>query len=167
MSAPSSPDRSRLDDAAAVAAARPDVLVGADKGAASQLATLAATYYGFWNNGSAALLEATVSPSYTDHTLPPGRRQGPSGLADAGAAFFAAFPDGRVRVLQQMLVGDRIVSHLRVTGTFTGRRQATAGAGQSIDYLATDIMRVAGGLIVDNWHVEDHDTLYRQLAAPA
>ncbi|MEG3168127.1 ester cyclase [Sphingomonas sp. LB3N6] len=160
-------DPSRLHDAAAVAFARPDVLVSPDDGAASMLAELAATYYGFWNNGSTALFEATVSPGYTDRTLPAGRQQGPSGLADAGAAFFAAFPDGRVKVLQQMLVGDRIVSHLRVTGTFTGSRRGAEGAGQTIDYLATDIMRVADGLIVENWHVEDHETLHRQLAVSA
>ena len=161
---PSRPaDGARLDDAAAVAFARPELLVSTDE-AASLTANLAATYYGFWNNGSTALFNATVSPGYTDHTLPVGRQQGPSGLADAGAAFFAAFPDGRVKVLQQMLAGDRIVSHLRVTGTFTGRRKGVKGAGQAIDYLATDIMRAADGLIVENWHVEDHETLHRQLA---
>jgi predicted ester cyclase len=160
-------DPSRLHDAAAVAFARPDVLVSPDDGAASMLADLAATYYGFWNSGSTALFEATVSPGYTDRTLPAGRQQGPSGLADAGAAFFAAFPNGRVKVVQQILVGDRIVSHLRVTGTFTGSRKGTEGAGQMIDYLATDIMRVADGLIVENWHVEDHEKLHRQLAVSA
>lgn len=160
-------DRSWLDDAAAVAFARPDVLISADDGVASRLVDLAATYYGFWNNGSAALFEGTVSPSYTDQTLPVGRQQGPSGVADAGAAFFTAFPDGGVKILQQMLVGDRIVSHLRVTGTFTGSRKGVDGAGQAIDYLATGIMRVADGLIVENWHVEDHETLHRQLAASA
>lgn len=153
----------RLDDAAAIAFARPHVLIG--EGPTALLASLAATYYGFWNNGSPALLEATVSPRYTDRTLPPGRRQGRLGLADAEAAFFQAFPDGRVAILQQLLVVDRIVSHLRVTGTFTGQRQGIQGAGQAIDYLATDIMRAADGLIVENWHVEDHERLHRQLAA--
>ncbi len=157
--------RSPLDDHAAVAVARPEVLVSADDRTASRLADLAATYYGFWNNGSATLFERTVSPRYTDHTLPAGRQQGPSGLADAGAAFFVAFPDGRVKILQQILAEDRIVSHLRITGTFTGRRGGMDGAGQAIDYLATDIMRVVDGHVVENWHVEDHETLHRQLAA--
>lgn len=106
-------DPSRLHDAAAVAFACPDVLVSSDDGAASMLAELAATYYGLWNNGSTALFEATVSPGYTDRTLPASRQQGPSGLADAGAAFFTAFPDGRVKVLQQMLVRDRTYAVLR------------------------------------------------------
>ncbi|GGO95507.1 ester cyclase [Stakelama pacifica] len=163
MDTSSPADPSRLHDAEAVTFARPDVLVSPGDGTTSKLAELAATYYGFWNNGSTALFEATVSPSYTDRTLPAGRQQGPSGLAAAGADFFVAFPDGRVKVLQQILVGDRIVSHLRVMGTFTGTRKGTEGAGQAIDYLATDIMRVADGLIVENWHVEDHETLHRQM----
>ncbi len=156
---------SRLDDCAARAFARPEVLVSTDEAAALS-ADIAATYYGFWNNGSAALFDATVSAAYTDHTLPAGRQQGPSGLAEAGAAFFAAFPDGHVKVLQQILVEDRIVSHLRVTGTFAGMRNGVQGAGQLIDYLATDIMRIADGQITDNWHVEDHETLHKQLAIP-
>lgn len=152
-----------LDDATAIRFARPTVAIIANEAAAQALADLAAIYYGFWNNGGSALFEATVSPAYMDRTLPLGRAQGPQGLADAGAAFFQAFPDGRVHVLQQMLVGDRIVSHLRVTGRFTGSRRGVQGKGQAIDYLATDIMRIADGRIVENWHVEDHETLHRQL----
>jgi predicted ester cyclase len=64
-----------------------------------------------------------------------------------------------------MLVGDRIVSHLRVTGIFSGTRRGVGGAGQAIDYLATDLIWVASGLTVENWHVEDHETMHRQLAA--
>jgi hypothetical protein len=36
-------------------------------------------------------------------------------------------------------------------------------AGKAIDYLAPDIMRLADGLIIDNWHVKDHETLHWQL----
>ncbi len=155
----------RLDDASAMRFGRPATVVVADEATAQALADLAAVYYGFWNNGSRALFKATVSPAYLDRTLPSGRAQGPQGLADAGAAFFEAFPDGRVYVLQQMLVGDRIISHIRVTGRFTGLRRGVQGKGQTIDYLATDIMRIADSRVVENWHVEDHETLHRQLAS--
>lgn len=153
----------RLDDATAVRFARPAVAIFADEPNAQALADVAAVYYGFWNNGSSALFEATVASSYMDRTLPSGRAQGSQGLADAGAGFFQAFPDGRVHVLQQMIVGDRIVSHLQVTGHFTGLRRGVQGNGQLINYLATDIMRIADNRVVENWHVEDHDTLHRQL----
>jgi predicted ester cyclase len=45
-----------------------------------------------------------------------------------------------------------------------GVRGGAAGAGQRIDYLATDIMRVADGKIVENWHVEDHEALHCQIS---
>ena len=84
MSLSRSADYPRLDDVEAVAFASPDVLVSASDGVVSRLADLAATYYGFWNNGSVALLEATVSTDYIDQTLPAGRQQGPAGLAKPG-----------------------------------------------------------------------------------
>ncbi len=72
-----------------------------------------------------------------------------------------------MKVLQQIPAGDRIVSHLRFTGTFTGSCRGVKGAGQAIDYLATDIMRVVDGLIVENWQVGDHETSRWPLAVPA
>lgn len=74
------------------------------------------------------------------------------------------FRTAGVHVLQQVVAGDRVVSHLRVTGRFTGCRRGIQGRGQRIDYVATDIMRVADGQVAENWHVEDHETLHRQLA---
>ncbi len=153
----------RLDDEVAVRAARPEQVTRSPEPGTLALAALAASYYGFWNNGSRTLFDATVSPDYSDRTLPAGRSQGPRGLVDAAAAFFEAFPDGRVRVLQQVIAGDRIVSHLRVTGRLTGLCNGHQGKGQRIDYLATDIMRVAGSRVVENWHVEDHAALHQQI----
>ena len=153
----------RLDDRTAALIARPERTIQSPEPDAPAMLALAESYYGFWNNGSTALFVATVSPDYIDCTLPAGRAQGPAGLAQAGAAFFEAFPDGRVHVLQQVIAGDRIVSHLRITGRFTGLREGRRGEGHRIDYLATDIMRVADGRIVENWHVEDHNTLHRQI----
>ncbi|WP_458437715.1 ester cyclase [Methylorubrum extorquens] len=75
----------------------------------------------------------------------------------------ASFPNGRVHVLQQIIAGGRVVSHLRITGRFLGLRDGVSGQGQLIDYLATDIMRIVQGRITDNWHVEDHESLHRQL----
>lgn len=155
----------RLDDDMAVRAARPEQVVQSPEAGTPALTALAASYYGFWNNGSRTLFDATVSPEYSDRTLPTGRAQGPRGLANAAAAFFEAFPDGRVRVLQQVIAGDRIVSHLRITGHFIGLRNGRQGKGQRIDYLATDIMRVAQDRVVENWHVEDHAALHQQIGS--
>ena len=84
------------------------------------------------------------------------------GPAAASKAFLAAVPDLKVEVVQRLVVGDRVVSHLRFTGNFTGTFGNVEGKGQPIDFVATDILRVVDGLIVDNWHLEDNLTFMRQ-----
>ena len=117
------------------ALSRPETLVVAGDIPARQrdvMLSAAARFYTFWNTGDEALLHQVVSDRFFDHTLPPGRPQGPAGPAAASKAFLAAVPDLKVVVTQQMLVGDRVVSHLHFTGHFTGRFKGTQGAGQSI-----------------------------------
>ncbi|MDF4003261.1 ester cyclase [Luteibacter sp. PPL552] len=123
----------------------------------------ATAFYGFWNNGSQALLDRAISPGFVDHTLPPGRPQGPSGPAAASKAFLAAVPDLKVTVTQQLVVGDRVVSHLDMAGHFTGTFQERQGHGETIHFFATDIVKVTNGRITDNWHLEDNLTLLKQL----
>ncbi|MFD1330956.1 ester cyclase [Methylopila musalis] len=155
-----------VDDHAAVALARPqELIVDKSLSGASVAAMLKPVdaFYGFWNNGSQALLDQAIAPTFTDHTLPPGRPQGPQGPAAASKAFLAAVPDLKVAVVQRLVVGDRVVSHLRFTGHFTGDFMGTAGKGQPIDFIATDILRVTGGRITDNWHLEDNLTFMKQI----
>ncbi len=155
----------QVDDRAAVALARPDVQI-VDKSlpgpAVSAMLAPVDAFYGFWNNGSQVLLDRAVAPSFVDHTLPPGRPQGPTGPAAASKAFLAAVPDIKVAVVQRLVVADRVVSHLHFTGHFTGSFEGAKGKGQPIDFIATDILRIAKGRITDNWHLEDNLTFLRQ-----
>lgn len=155
----------QVDDRAAVALAEPQELIvdqSLPAASVSALLTPVDAFYGFWNNGSQALLDQAIGPDFTDHTPPPGRPPSPSGPATAGKAFLAAVPDLTVAVVQRLVVGDRVVSHLRFTGHFTGHFLGIAGKGQPIDFIATDILRVTGGRITDNWHLEDNLTFLRQ-----
>ncbi|MCW3797212.1 ester cyclase [Sphingomonas sp. BN140010] len=122
-------------------------------------------FYGFWVNGSPDLLRAALSPEFVDHTLPRGRPQGPAGPAAASKTFLAAVPDLRVTVVQRLVVRDRVVSHLRFIGSFTGTFAGRKGRGEKVDFIATDILRVQDGLITDNWHLEDNLTFLQQIGA--
>ena len=75
----------------------------------------------------------------------------------------AAIPDLSCEIEQMLVAGDRVVTHLHFRGHFTGRFKDTQGRGQAIDFIATDIYRVAGGRITDNWHLEDNLTALQQL----
>jgi predicted ester cyclase len=154
-----------LDDAAAIAATRPAELIVSPELSPRRRAEILRpvdAFYGFWANGSPALLDAAISPRFVDHTLPPGRPQGPAGPLAASRTFLAAVPDLRVQVVQRLVVGDRVVSHLRFSGHFTGTLSGVSGSGQPVDFIATDILRVRAGRITDNWHLEDNLTFLRQ-----
>lgn len=155
-----------VGDAAAVAMTRPQEQIVAGDIAPGRLAAMmrpVTAFYAFWVNGSPTLLARAIGKDFVDHTLPPGRPQGPSGPAAASKGFLAAVPDLRVTVVQRLIVGDRVISHLRFTGHFTGTFNGVAGKGQPVDFIATDILRVRDGRITDNWHLEDNLTFLRQI----
>ena len=155
-----------VSDSAALAMTRPQEQIVAKDIAPMRLAALLKpvdAFYGFWVNGSPILLARAIGSDFVDHTLPPGRPQGPDGPAQASKGFLAAVPDLRVAVVQRLVVGDRVISHLRFTGHFTGTFAGHAGASQPVDFIATDILRVRDGRITDNWHLEDNLTFLQQI----
>ncbi|KAA0098222.1 ester cyclase [Mycolicibacterium sp. P1-18] len=128
-----------------------------------ELTTAALRYDTFWATGDPELARAALDPAFVDRTLPPGRAQGVAGPLAASVTMRAAMPDLSCTVEQLILAGDRAVAHLHFRGTFTGEFEGVHGTGQQVDFIATDIYRVSRGRITDNWHIEDNQTLMRQL----
>ncbi|WP_116137732.1 ester cyclase [Trinickia diaoshuihuensis] len=132
--------------------------------AQAQRQILAARRYDtFWTTGEPEMARAALAPDFIDRTLPRGRVQGIEGPLAASKTFHAAVPDVRCDVEQMIVAGDRVIAHLRFTGHFTGTFNGVHGAGQPIDFIATDIYRIRDGKIADNWHIEDNLTLLQQL----
>jgi predicted ester cyclase len=123
----------------------------------------ARAFYEFWNTGDEADLERAIAPTFTDHTLPSGRPQGPQGPAFASRHFRAAVPDLAVRVEKMIVAGDYVTVHMKFTGHFTGKFGQTRGKGKPIEFIATDLVKVENGRISDNWHIEDNLTLLQQM----
>lgn len=148
---------------------KPAVLVVASDIPAPRQAALLRTaqkFYEFWNTGSAATLSAVISSSFIDRDLPVGRPQGPNGPLFAIGQFRKVVPDLHCEVTQQIVAGDRVVSNLRFTGHFSGLFGTVQGKGQSVDFVATDILRIdEKNRITDNWHLEYNLTFLRQIGA--
>jgi predicted ester cyclase len=120
-------------------------------------------FYEFWNTGDEAELQRVIAPTFTDHTLPSGRPQGPEGPAFASRQFRAVVPDLAVSVEKTIVAGDYVTVHMKFTGHFTGKFGHTQGRGQPIEFIATDLVKVENGRITDNWHIEDNLTLLQQM----
>lgn len=148
----------------------PKVLI-ADPGAKPeqvQAQTLAARRYAtFWSTGNPDLAREALAPDFMDRTLPPGRAQGIAGPLAASKAFHAAVPDLNCEVQQMIVSGDRVVLHLRFTGHFSGTFNGVKGKGQAVNFIATDIYRIADGRIAENWHLEDNLAFLQQIGVVA
>ncbi len=120
-------------------------------------------YDTFWNTGDEALARSALALNFVDNTLPVGRPQGIAGPLAASKLIRLAIPDIRCEIEQMIVAGDRVVAHLRFRGHFTGRFGQIQGQGQTINFIATDIYRVADGRVAENWHIEDNLTLQQQL----
>lgn len=122
-------------------------------------------YDTFWTTGDKALERAALAPDFMDRTLPPGRAQGLDGPLAAYKTFRAAVPDIHCAIEQMIVTGDRVVVHLRFTGHFSGVFKGRKGKGEAVDFIATDIYRIADGRIAENWHLEDNLTFLQQIGA--
>jgi predicted ester cyclase len=78
-------------------------------------------YDTFWNTGDETLARASLAPNFVDNTLPAGRPQGIAGPLAASRLMRLAIPDLRCEIEQMIVAGDRVVTHLRFRGHFTGR----------------------------------------------
>lgn len=124
-------------------------------------------YATFWHTGDARYARAALAPDFTDRTLPPGRAQGVPGPLAASRFVRTAIPDLQADLRQMIVAGDRVTVHYRFHGHFTGQWAGKQGQGQAVDFIATDIYRIAHGKIADNWHIEDNLALMRQLGLVA
>ncbi|GKQ55355.1 ester cyclase [Bradyrhizobium sp. Ce-3] len=155
LAAPASADEVKIDD----------LVVATTAPAAGSDATVAAAkaFYQFWNSGDEAVLKRAIADNFVDHTLPAGRPQGPQGPAFASKNFRAAVPDLSVEVVKMIVAGDYVTVHMQFRGHFSGSFGATKGSGQAIDFIATDLIKVTGGHVTDNWHIEDNLTLLSKM----
>ena len=140
------------------------ILAGAIQPAESDAELDAArAFYDFWNTGDAAFLKRAIADDFTDHTLPPGRPQGPEGPVFASRAFLGAVPDLKVTVHKMIVAGPYVTVHMSFAGHFTGTFENAKGDGQPVSFIATDLLKIRNGRITDNWHIEDNLTLLQQM----
>jgi predicted ester cyclase len=59
--------------------------------------------------------------------------------------------------------GDKITARLLFTGAHKGEFMGHPATGKPVTFFAIDILRIRGGKIVEDWHLEDNLTLLEQL----
>jgi len=116
------------------------------------------------NQHNLAALDELFSPDFVDHsgmTSPP-NLEGTKGFF---TMMFAAFPDMRFTIRQQLAEGDKVMTHKTFQGTHQGPFMGIPATGKQVAFDVIDILTVADGKITEHWTVGDMLSLMQQLGA--
>ena len=153
----------------AVALAAPLVGMGSTRAqdaspAVSDPEALARAFYEPFRTGDVSVYDRVLAEDWADHPLSPGQQPGRAGFAPVIAGFRMVFPDLAVTNEDVLVAGDKVAVRSTIRGTHQRELLGIPATGQAV-FMAIDLHRVAGGQIVETWHIEDYLSLLFQLGA--
>jgi len=113
--------------------------------------------------GNLAALDEVIAANMVDHNPAPGQGPGLEGAKQVFTQFFAAFPDLQFTVEDMIAEGDKVASRITARGTHKGDFQGIPATGKQVMQTGIDILRIAGGKIVERWGEFDNLGLLQQL----
>jgi steroid delta-isomerase-like uncharacterized protein len=133
--------------------------------AVSENLTLIQRYFEeVWNQGNLDLLDELVAENYINHS-PGGSAPvpGPEGLKPIVAAVRQAFSDLHYSIMDTIIIDEKIVARVKLTGTHDGNFFGTAPTGKRIDVDQINIEHVQHGKIIAHWRITDNFTMMKQM----
>jgi predicted ester cyclase len=116
------------------------------------------------NQGNIGLIDEFFAPDFVEHEeLPPGIPPGREAVKQFTTMFRSAFPDLNVTFDDLLAEGDKVVVRSTWSGTHNGEFMGIAPTGKSMSVGVIDIIRFAGGKIVEHWGQMDRMGLMQQL----
>ena len=121
-----------------------------------------------WGRGDEAALEELLAPNFVDHDALPGQSPDREGHRQILAAFRSAFPDLHVTTEDVVAEEDKVVSRWTASGTHQGDLMGVAPTGKGVTIKGIDVLRIAGGRIVERWaQFNDLEVMQQLGAVPA
>jgi len=109
------------------------------------------------------LLSEVLAPNIVDHNPVPGQGPGLEGVKQTFGQFKAAFSDFSISVEDMVAEGDKVASQVTFHMTHTGEFMGIPATGKRITYPGIDILRIAGGKVVDRWGQFDDIGMMQQM----
>ena len=127
---------------------------------------IARRFFTAWVGGDPAAFDEVLAPDYVFHDpADPQMPPGPAGAKAMAAGFRAAFQDMRPVEEDYVAGGDKVVYRWRVRATHRGDFAGVPPTGREVEFSGIEIVRLAGGRIVEHWDEIDALGLLRQLGA--
>ena len=112
------------------------------------------------------VIQACFAPDFVNHSAPPGLPPTREGNELFSMAFRQAFPDYQVTIHDVIVEGDKVVTRKTFAGTQRAEWMGVPASGRQISFGGIDIVRIAGGRVVEHWGEFDMLTLVQQIGAP-
>lgn len=122
-------------------------------------------YDEFWCKGNADAADEIIAADLRHDQLPPDWPSGRDGFKQVVRLWRRGFPDMHEEVELMIAEGDRVAGRFRLTGTHRGEFYGLAPTGRRVDIHGIDLVRIAGGRIVEWAYQEDTLALFCQLGA--
>ena len=115
------------------------------------------------NPGNAEVGDELFAVDAVDHAAFPGQVSGREGFKQAVRMVHAAFPDIRYTFDDMVAEGDRVATRWTLRGTQTGDFLGMPPTGKPVAVTGINVLRFAGGQIVECWETWDRLGLMQQL----
>lgn len=122
-------------------------------------------FYEIINKASYDLLDQILDQNivWHDPLLPGGRVEGIENFKKVLKMFRSAFPDLHIKLEDQIVEGDKVVSRFVIRATHKGDLMEIRANGKPIRVSGISIIRFANGKAVEEWIEEDSLGLMHQL----
>ena len=116
------------------------------------------------SQGDLAVVDDLLAATYTYHG--PGMEvSGPEGMKHLFTMLRTAFPDWAETIEELIAEGDTVVFRVTGYGTHHGEFLGIPPTGQQVTVPGIDIVRIAGGKLVEHWANFDQLGLLQQIGA--
>lgn len=141
---------------------------------ADNKAVVRRAYLDGMNKRDLSIIDETFAPEYVVHYPDLEPIHGRDKAKAAIGAFLDAFPDIVFTIEDQIAEGDKVVTRWTAKGTFSGRFRGfpeeggvVEPTGRKVEFRATDIYFIQGGLILEEWNTLEPMEMMRQLGVIA
>jgi predicted ester cyclase len=104
-----------------------------------------------------------VADDFASHNTPPGLPEGIAGARGFFEMLHVAFPDAHVEIEQLVADEEWVAVATRLSGTHSGPLMGLDPTGRRVSVTMVDLVRIAGGKIVEHRGLTDTVGMLRQL----
>ena len=119
-----------------------------------------------YNKGNVAVADELIATNYINHSAPHGQMPGLEAEKQYITTIRSVFLDFHLAIEDQIAEGDKVVTRLTASGTYTGGLKdipSTAAIGKQVRVTEILIHRISAGKVVEGWMEFDQMALWRQL----